>query len=127
MNSLDSLLKNFADNLETRLREAVREEVSALLKKEKAGEKAIDSKVYLSVKDVARLLNYKSTQTIYQKVYRSEMPAPLPGKRLLFKKNEIEKWIHAGCPSDWEAVLLEEKAEKFLAKKSPAGRRRGGH
>lgn len=127
MNSLDSFIKNFADNLEARLREAVREEISLLLNKENTDNKTVDNKIYLSVKDVAKLLNYKSTQTIYQKVYKKEMPAPLPGKRLLFKKNQIEKWIECGCPSDWEALLLQEKADKFLEKKSSALRGRAGN
>lgn len=49
----------------------------------------------LSVSQAARFLNL-SVSTLYGKVSRREVPVSKRGKRLYFRRAELEEWIKAG-------------------------------
>ena len=60
----------------------------------------------LGRKDLARILNV-SERTIGSLRARGRLPAPTRlGRRTLWKRSEIERWVAAGCPprDQWEAM-----------------------
>lgn len=48
---------------------------------------------YLTVRDVAQYLR-KSPGAIHNMVYRKQLTAYKPGGRLLFKKEDVDRWVH---------------------------------
>lgn len=57
--------------------------------------------VLLTVQQVAQLLNC-STRHVYRLADRSAMPQPVRlGMLVRWRRDEIEQWITAGCPSRW--------------------------
>ncbi len=59
---------------------------------------------YVSASELAQLLG-ESVKTIYGRVYNKQIPFYKPGgKILLFKLDEIEKWIKAGRHSSLDEI-----------------------
>ena len=76
-------------------------------------EKAEDDKIFV-VKTVAKYLDLKQS-TIYALTCRKEIPHYKRGKKLYFKKSEIDKWIETGrvlTNTDLDAI-----AERVHSKK----------
>ncbi len=51
-----------------------------------------DSKELLTVADLSQLLGI-AKQTVYDKIVRKEIPYHKTGKKLLFRRSEIDEWI----------------------------------
>lgn len=49
--------------------------------------------VYLTAREVAEYLR-KSPGAIHNMVYRKQLTAYKPGGRLLFKKEDVDRWVH---------------------------------
>lgn len=72
---------------------------------------------FISVQELAVLLNL-STRTIYQKLWKRELPSYKIGGRVLFDKDEIDLWItRTRRPSIYE---LKEEADSLLNRRGRA-------
>ena len=62
----------------------------------------------LTVHQVGQLLNC-SARHVYRLADRSAMPRPVRlGTLVRWRRDEIEQWITAGCPSRWTAGMKTE-------------------
>lgn len=60
--------------------------------------KATPPKVY-TAKDLARILQYDATGTIYRMHKNGDLPKPLPlGRSLRWDGNKFDEWVNNGCP-----------------------------
>ncbi len=88
--------------------------------KSKTGKTAIkntaeNEDVYLDIKQVAELTNYK-VSTIYDLKHKRKIPFYKNGAKLQFKKSEILEWMEKGKGTTKE--YLEEKANEYIRKNS---------
>ena len=58
---------------------------------------------FLNLKDTAKFLDL-ATQTIYGLTCRREIPFYKKGKKLYFKKSELEKWLEDGRKSSQDEL-----------------------
>ncbi|TWI87758.1 helix-turn-helix domain-containing protein [Chitinophaga japonensis] len=84
-------------------------------------ERSGESNETLNVKQVASLLGIKE-QTVYDKVYKKQLPAYKKGKHLLFYKVEMDEFIASGrlLPSADMTIA----AEQYLRQKNMRDRER---
>lgn len=73
---------------------------------------------FINVKEVAAYL-YLTFPTIYSKVHNGELPNYKRGKRLMFKKTEIDEWIAKG-----KRMSYDEINEAANSRLDPLNRRR---
>lgn len=60
--------------------------------REKSMSEQIEEIKYLTIEEVARIL-HMTPRAIQTKVKSKELPAYKPAKRLLFKREDVEKWL----------------------------------
>ncbi len=78
---------------ETRLREVIKNEIGPIL--DRLDQQAsVPEPQFLGVKEVSLLLGLEES-TVYGLTSQRKIPHYKPGKKLLFKKSEIEEWILA--------------------------------
>ncbi|HOX39627.1 MAG TPA: helix-turn-helix domain-containing protein [Candidatus Brocadiia bacterium] len=59
---------------------------------------APSEKLLLGASDVAEMLSV-ATVTIWRSIHSGRIPAPVRiGGRTLWRREELEEWIRAGCP-----------------------------
>ncbi len=65
---------------------------------ETGGSTADPPKIY-TARDLARILQYDATVTIYRMLKKGELPEPLPlGRSLRWDGNKFDEWVRSGCP-----------------------------
>lgn len=64
---------------------------------------AEDGNEFMNIKEVSAYL-YLSVATIYGKVSKGELPNYKRGKRLMFKKSEIDDWITKGKRMSYDEI-----------------------
>jgi excisionase family DNA binding protein len=77
---------------------------------------------YLSLEQAAEFI-CRSKSTVYGMVTRGEIPNIKKGKRLLFKRTDLEEWINKGARKtfaqqveDAERAMIEINAKRFAHK-----------
>jgi excisionase family DNA binding protein len=74
-----------------------------------------EDSILLNITEAAELLNYK-VRTIYDKVYKKELPGYKKGKNLYFYKHELLAYIESGKVKTQRELIFE--AEAFMKESS---------
>jgi excisionase family DNA binding protein len=87
---MTKLIVTTSDELENLIQNSVRKAMS-----EQAGKTETPKTEFLNLKEAAQYLNL-ANQTIYGLTSKNEIPFLKRGKKLYFKKSELENWINEG-------------------------------
>ncbi|HKC68144.1 MAG TPA: helix-turn-helix domain-containing protein [Bacteroidia bacterium] len=79
-----------SDELENLIQNSVRKALN-----EQSDKSETNQPEFLNLKEAAKYLNL-ANQTIYGLTSKNEIPFLKRGKKLYFKKSELEKWINEG-------------------------------
>lgn len=94
-----ALAKKLKDLTVDEFKELMREEFATNFKALKNNEAALiaasDDEGYINLKQAAEFLKYKESY-IYKLINKGEIPHHKNGRRLLFKKSELAKWVASG-------------------------------
>ncbi len=93
--------------------------IEQLLLEMKISQAGADLKVnnnveFMTIKQIAEYLTL-SVATIYSMIHRMEIPNYKKGKRLYFKKSDIDAWITSGRRRTHSEI--EQEADNYLVKK----------
>jgi len=87
---MTKLIVTTQDELESLIQNCFRRALS-----EQAGKSEMAKTEFLNLKEAAKYLNL-ANQTIYGLTSKNEIPFLKRGKKLYFKKSELENWINEG-------------------------------
>lgn len=73
-------------------RQLIRDEVRAVLNDEQGQVAAMEPEGFISIDQAAEFLKMEKS-TIYTKTSKGEIPFTKSGKRVLFKKSDLTRWI----------------------------------
>ena len=87
---MDKIILTTQNELENLIQNSVRKAMS-----EQVGKPETPKTDFLNLKEAAKYLNL-ANQTIYGLTSKNEIPFLKRGKKLYFKKSELENWINEG-------------------------------